>query len=248
MKNLDTGQHINHFLDEIEQKLSGIRFNPKNHGKFESLPLINNQCAYIVNYKERAVTFQKGVKELWGYDEDEFTFDLVHNYIHPDDKEVVTRLMKGTILCATNQRVSVSETFFHLCYRARKKNGEYLKVLRQSGIFETDDQGLMVSSFSILSDISYMDSSNRVDWVFKGPEIDVQEFKKFIYASYKDYFSNREQEILGLLKDGFSSKQISELLFISKNTVDTHRRNMLHKSGSQNTLELVNFALKNGII
>ncbi|MBL4577196.1 MAG: response regulator transcription factor, partial [Flavobacteriales bacterium] len=55
-------------------------------------------------------------------------------------------------------------------------------------------------------------------------------------------------EILGFLRDGFSSKQISELLFISKNTVDTHRRNMLHKSGSQNTLELVNFALKNGII
>ncbi len=50
--------------------------------------------------------------------------------------------------------------------------------------------------------------------------------------------SARERDIVLLLAEGLSSKQIAGRLGISKSTVDTHRRNLLRKTGAKNTLEL----------
>ena len=50
--------------------------------------------------------------------------------------------------------------------------------------------------------------------------------------------TDREIEIIKLLLEGKSSKEIGEKLFISKHTVDTHRRNILEKTGTKTTAEL----------
>ena len=55
--------------------------------------------------------------------------------------------------------------------------------------------------------------------------------------------SSRELEILKHVLDGESSSEIAAGLFISVNTVNTHRRNILRKTGSRSTLEL--FGKKN---
>jgi two-component system, NarL family, response regulator NreC len=49
----------------------------------------------------------------------------------------------------------------------------------------------------------------------------------------------KEKEILHLIAEGFSSKQIAERLSISFYTVQTHRKNMLAKMGVKNTPELI---------
>ncbi|WP_340696444.1 response regulator transcription factor [Flavobacterium nitratireducens] len=46
----------------------------------------------------------------------------------------------------------------------------------------------------------------------------------------------------------YSGKEISEKLFISSNTVETHRKNILKKLNAKNTISLVKFALKNNLI
>lgn len=51
--------------------------------------------------------------------------------------------------------------------------------------------------------------------------------------------SKREKEILELILQGNTSQQIADELFISKNTVDTHRRNILDKNNLKNMHELV---------
>ena len=61
-------------------------------------------------------------------------------------------------------------------------------------------------------------------------------------------FSKREIEIIKLLAEYKTSKQIAEKLFISKNTVDTHRKNILEKARLHKTAELIVFAIKNGIV
>ena len=52
-------------------------------------------------------------------------------------------------------------------------------------------------------------------------------------------FTDREYEILCLVKDGLNSIQIGESLFISSHTVDTHRRNILKKTNKVNIRELI---------
>lgn len=58
----------------------------------------------------------------------------------------------------------------------------------------------------------------------------------------------REKEILQLVFDGLSTLEISEKLFLSHRTVETHRSNLLSKTETKNTAQLINFGLKNGYI
>jgi DNA-binding NarL/FixJ family response regulator len=51
--------------------------------------------------------------------------------------------------------------------------------------------------------------------------------------------SSREKEILHLLRDGLSNKEISVKLFLSELTVKTHRKNMMAKLGARNIVELL---------
>jgi len=52
--------------------------------------------------------------------------------------------------------------------------------------------------------------------------------------------SSREVELIEYLSKGFSSEEIGTKLFISRHTVDTHRRNIHTKTGTKNIVELIN--------
>lgn len=60
--------------------------------------------------------------------------------------------------------------------------------------------------------------------------------------------TGRELEIITLIALEHSGKEISEKLFISTNTVETHRKNIMKKLKAKNTISLVKFALKNKLI
>lgn len=60
--------------------------------------------------------------------------------------------------------------------------------------------------------------------------------------------TDRELEILKLISLEYSGKEISEALFISVNTVETHRKNLLKKLNIKTTIGLVKYALKHNLI
>ncbi|MBY8871402.1 response regulator transcription factor [Micromonospora sp. PLK6-60] len=60
--------------------------------------------------------------------------------------------------------------------------------------------------------------------------------------------TDREEEVLKLVAEGNSSKQIAELLFLSVKTVERHRSNILQKLGLRDRLELTRYAIRAGLI
>lgn len=58
----------------------------------------------------------------------------------------------------------------------------------------------------------------------------------------------RELEVLKLLSRGYSSKDISEKLYISSNTVEYHRKQLLRKTASRNVAHLVYNAFMTGLL
>ena len=60
--------------------------------------------------------------------------------------------------------------------------------------------------------------------------------------------SDREKEVLECIATGLTTHEIADQLFISKNTVETHRKNLLYKLKARNTAELVNNAYKQRLI
>lgn len=67
-------------------------------------------------------------------------------------------------------------------------------------------------------------------------------------ASEYERLSIREKEIFHLFAEGKSTREISELLFISVKTVNTHKQNILEKLELKSNTDLVKYALKNGLI
>jgi DNA-binding NarL/FixJ family response regulator len=63
-----------------------------------------------------------------------------------------------------------------------------------------------------------------------------------------ELLTDRETEILKLIAEGFSNKEIGSKLFISHRTVDTHRTNLMKKLNSSNIAGLISYAIKNGIV
>lgn len=61
-------------------------------------------------------------------------------------------------------------------------------------------------------------------------------------------FSKREMQVLKEICKGLSNQEIADSLFISKRTVDKHRSNLLSKTNSKNTANLIMYAIKNKII
>ena len=63
-----------------------------------------------------------------------------------------------------------------------------------------------------------------------------------------DTLSEREIDVLMGICRGLSTQEIADKLFLSKRTVDSHRANILEKTGSKNTASLVVYAIKNNLV
>ncbi|MTH15470.1 response regulator transcription factor [Flavobacterium sp. LC2016-01] len=101
-----------------------------------------------------------------------------------------------------------------------------------------------------------------INSVYRGEEYFSAAVKEKILESFahnnpklneNTYFENpiltpRELEIVKLISLEYSGKEISEQLFISINTVETHRKNIMKKLHIKNTIGLVKYALKNNLI
>ena len=60
--------------------------------------------------------------------------------------------------------------------------------------------------------------------------------------------THREQEVLKLILRELTSREIAEKLFISKQTVDSHRISLMEKTGSKSVVGLIKYAIRNRLI
>ena len=74
--------------------------------------------------------------------------------------------------------------------------------------------------------------------------IDVEAIEEVDFTCDPVIISAREIEIITLIAEGLTNAQISEKLFLSKHTVNTHRKNIMNKLGVKNTAGIVMYAIK----
>lgn len=91
--------------------------------------------------------------------------------------------------------------------------------------------------------------SGAFDYLLKPIDIDdlKQCLTRFITEQKID-LTDREIEIVRLLARGMKSQDIGHTLYISKHTVDTHRRRILQKTDCKNTAELIQFAVTHQLV
>ncbi|HRG35463.1 MAG TPA: response regulator transcription factor [Chitinophagales bacterium] len=99
---------------------------------------------------------------------------------------------------------------------------------------------------SVYQDKSFLDQEAQeklINSISNSDEVDDRN-----YDELAAQITQRELEILQLISLGLTSQDIATKLFISKNTVETHRKNMLAKLNVNNTAALLKIAYKKGLV
>ncbi len=123
----------------------------------------------------------------------------------------------------------------HMSYTTLLKtsNGHYRWYHHQLAVLAVDDQGQPRYAMKFLSDIHEQKKDERLSLsIYKKSKNTTPEliFSKE-YQAYElgDLYSPREKEIINLVSNGQTTKEIAEKLFLSENTVSTHRKNIAKK-------------------
>ena len=212
--------------------------------------ILYSQYRYYYDfYKHEAIFLENdNIYNFLGYKADEFHHLMLYENIHPADRLIIYKATEKTVnISRSFSHKDITEATFLMDYRIKKKNGEYIRVLRETGCFLTDKLGNMVFSYAFYTDITAIKTSNKINFDFKG-DLKGVVFPDDELLLDKNIFSKREIEVLQLLSKGSNSIEIADKLFISKNTVDTHRRKMLKKTMLKNTSELVVYGIEIGVI
>jgi DNA-binding CsgD family transcriptional regulator/PAS domain-containing protein len=215
------------------------------------MPRFPGHFLYVFDYRAGRLTYHRGFDEVLGYHSDEVGFELLYRAMHPEDAPVIARLSEATI--REMDRIRNPKDLFEMTlsvdYRIRKKSGKYIKVLRQTAVFEVDQQsGKVISTFSLCKDISAIKKSATIGWQIHGGAMSRVDLRGVLqYMNRMHYHpSPREMDILGLMCEGKPSKQIAAELGLSTLTVNTHRANLLKRTGLKNTAELITHAVQEG--
>ena len=190
---------------------------------------------FIFDCFENEIIFSNNaVTTITGYASEKFTLDLFIDIIHPEDKPYFFSCEeKG--LDFTNQ-LSYNEHFRYILsysFRIRTLSGEYIRVLQQCQALEVNDSGHLTMTLV----------THKIMNEKKEEHLDYKIFDKaknsYIHLDNWFQLTKREIEVLELIKNGHNSASISLLLNISKNTVITHRKNILTKTKSKSFIELM---------
>lgn len=230
------------FIDAYSRDgFKGIDPNEPLMIELEEMMEANRQFFYIADAMQLSILFtSKGSKQMLGIDPDDLNFYHFMEVTHPDE---IARLNLGRpkIVSMAQDLYTAKEgvRFISADYRMRNTHGVYTNILVQ---------GYLVYTTIPRKTVFFLKLHTNIDW-WKKKEFGFHYFlgEDLSYFRYPDeellnmgmILSKREFEILQLVEQGLSSEQIADKLFLSVNTVHTHRCNMLKKTGKESVSELV---------
>lgn len=239
---------IHKFLEEFSERLKGKGPLEKISNDIEHIILSQTECLYIINFISNEMTFKKGFMPFLGYSDEQIDLESYLKKIHPEDFDLVSKIGRATIVHTSNNPGENANNVLYISFRLQKSNGEYVKVLSQSSVYEVDDDGRMISSMVKVSDISFMEDNDLVKYNFVAQNLDEEAFKKEVYGENYDLFTSRELDIISEIEKGSTNLEIAVNLDISKHTVASHRKKIMRKSGCHSAEELLHFCRKNGVL
>ncbi|MDR3195000.1 MAG: LuxR C-terminal-related transcriptional regulator [Tannerella sp.] len=174
--------------------------------------------------------------------------DGVNDRVHPDDAKPHLRNAIEALKYFYAGKGNMKDYKMITEYRIRNTSGEYVRVIEQFTLLEPDPSGnawLALSLIDLSPDQSAFKSVKSSLFHLKNNTfIALQE----LYDMHMAGLTPREINVLRLIKDGLLSKEISEQLFISVHTVNTHRQRILEKLDVNNSMEAVRYASALGLL
>lgn len=228
-----------------------LDFSLEIHKKLLSFFHVGDYYSYIFNVRESAFELiSNEITTVLGYQPDEIDVPFLLSKIHPEDQPWFLNFEnKVGEFFGTLSHKQIPNYKVRYDFRIRNKNGEYIRVLQQVITIQFDESKRVLRTFGVHTDITHI----KQDGVPVLSFIGLNGEPSYVGVKVKDIFSpatisltRREREVLALLIEGRKSEDISRMLYISKQTVDSHRKNLLKKTNCINTASLTSMAIKKG--
>jgi DNA-binding CsgD family transcriptional regulator len=205
---------------------------------------------YIIDLSRMSFDYlSPDVTEVLEFPYEELSVPFMLELIHPEDQPFFIAFEEKVadfFLKLEPEQIKQYKVSYD--FRMRRKKGDYIRILQQVITLQTKNEKV-VRTLGIHTNISHIKPEGTPNLSFIGLQgqpsyYQIQLDKKSI--STTNGLTTRENQILKLLVQGKLSKEIASELHLSVLTVNTHRRNILEKTGSNNVAELVSLAFRNG--
>ena len=249
--NLEFNKLIKGLSNESAPSL--LKLEQDFHKKLWNFFLIGDSYYFILNHQNFSFEFvSKEVENILGYHPNDFDNQFMNEKIHPDDRSWFLAFGKSVVHFFSHLAIEKLMKYkVRFDIRLRKINGDFARILYQGILLEHDEKGRFLRTLNVHTDITYLKQEGTPVLSFIGMDGEPSYYDvalSNVYIASKEELTRREKQVLKLLMEGKLSKEISKILNISKQTVDTHRKNMLHKKDLSNTGELIGKAIKYGWI
>ncbi len=233
------------FFDFIDSYLPSGFLNIKAEDpiveKMEKEMENNNQYISIIECGTVKFLYNsKGSLPLIGVEPSELNASHYLEVTHPDDINILewARIQFFRIEHEIFKAKTGSALY---SYPIRMKNaaGEYHKYLGQDYFFYGSTPHPAVYAIQIGTIIDWCDKKKFHSHRYIGKDISFFRFPDEELLKTRMDYSAREIEIIKLVELGFSSEQIADKLFLSIHTVNTHRSNILERSGKATLMDLI---------
>lgn len=210
--------------------------------RLEKMMAENNQFFYILDFTRLNIVFtSKRSKQLIGLEPEHVNPRTIFDRTHP--KELKRHnVARSKMFQLTNEMHANPQDDFMIAstnYRFLNLQGKYNDLLIQGYVFKVRMPELNIYGMLLHTDLSKFGKINYGYNHYLGNDKDMFRYPDQEYILTGRVFTKREFEILELLKTGHNSEQIAEKLFLSTHTIDTHRRNIIKKTGNSSTTELI---------
>ncbi len=218
----------------------------------QALSDMGNSGTGIFDYCKREIVFySSNFGGLLGYspsDYEETGQQFFAGKLHPEDAHMLS--VQSVSALKIFNHFSSDEKLNHKMiseYRIMNAQNQYVRLVEQYQVLKLDPKGQLWLAFNIVDvspnqEVSEQSKCQLLNFR-TGKIISLEVPQKATFELTK-----REMEILGLVKNGLLSKEISTKLSISVHTVNTHRQRFLEKLGANNSMEAIVFASKFGLL
>jgi DNA-binding CsgD family transcriptional regulator len=217
---------------------------------FEMLDSLQTGIIIVIDYYKHNYYFSsKKFDSHFGFHENNIAKTDQHwfrNRLHPDDYIVNIAGIEGRKYIEKQPIEKRKQYKLIEDFRLKNDKGEWIRLTMQDHILELDKKGNPWLNLKILDFSPDQNIQIPARVTFKNKVTGEVIFTNQDYET--NNISNREREVLDLISKGMRSKEISEELHISINTVSNHRRNIIDKLKVSNTQEAVSHAKELGII
>jgi DNA-binding CsgD family transcriptional regulator len=247
-------QHYEMFLGFIDTfSPVGFRGIDRNHHliqALEEMTSINNQFFLVFDMISMNMKFvSMRSHQMLGINPGDLTPYHFKEATHPDDLKRnelgIAKLFKiaHELFVAKKGEVLISSNF-----RFRNITGDYSNQLVQIYLFYKAAPFETVYMININTDIEWYKKMKHGYHYYLGDDISLFRYPDEELLMIGTIFTEREFEIIRLIESGLNSEQIGERLFLSKYTIDTHRRNILGKSGTPHISDLIYDLKEQGLL